>query len=110
MKEICRFFVASAIKPCTGGRIAPPRIAITSSDDTWLFELPVPSKASENVFDQPIEVNKPIATTHHIDILPPSRMAMSNNATTVNEKIVSVRPAKPLPNWNNNQHNPMKGR
>jgi hypothetical protein len=37
MKESWRFFVTSAIQPCTGGSSAAPRIAITSSDDTWLF-------------------------------------------------------------------------
>src|SRR5512137_475685 len=103
MKESGRFLVTSAIQPCSGGRIAPPRIAITSSDDTWLFNTPVPSSASEKVFDQPIEVNRPTATTHHIASLPPTRVAVSDSATTVSEKIVSVRPARPFPNWNSTQ-------
>src|ERR1019366_3474758 len=110
MNETCKLFVASAIAPCNGGRIAPPRIAITNSDDTWLFKTPVPSSASENVFDQPMEVNKPTATTHHIATLPPTRIAVSNSATTVSEKIISVCPARAWPNWNSSQHRPMNGR
>src|SRR6516165_7574144 len=72
--------------------------------------MPVPSSASEKVFDQPMEVNKPTATTHHIAVLPPTRMAMSNSATTVSEKITSARAARPRANWNNSQHKPTNGR
>src|SRR5215472_11809699 len=72
--------------------------------------MPVPSSASEKVFDQPTDVNRPTATTHHIAVLPPTKIAVINRHTTALEKINSVRPARDLPNWNNTQHKPTKGR
>src|ERR1051325_1416240 len=72
--------------------------------------MPVPSSSRENVFDQPIDVNKPTATTHHIAVVPPTAIAVIRSATTVSEKIASVRPASDLPNWNSTQQRATNGR
>ena len=94
----------------SGGRIAPPTTAMTSSDETWLLRTPILSSASEKIFGQPMEVKSPMPTTHHIATCPPTTIAATNSATMVAEKMDSVRPGNALPNWNNTQHKASMGR
>src|SRR5262249_46559138 len=63
-----------------------------------------------NVLDQPIEVNRPTPTTHHIAILPPTRIAIASSATTIAENIISMRPARDLPSWKRTQQSTRNGK
>jgi len=73
------------------------------------YFLSLPSIASEKVLDQPIDVKRPTATTHHIAVLPPTKIAIRRRTTTVVEKIISVLPACDFPNWNSSQQSTRKG-
>src|SRR5215468_1038168 len=83
---------------------------MTSKDDAWLLKMPTPSIAREKVLDQPIEVNRPTPTTHHMATLPPTRIAVASRSTTIEENIIKVRPARDLPNWKRTQQRTRNGR
>src|ERR1035438_10570217 len=78
---------------------------MTSRDEAWLLKMPMPSSASEKMDGNPMEVNRPMPTMHHIASLPPMQIEMASKTTMVSEKIMSVRLASAWPNWNNAQHN-----
>ncbi len=68
---------SSAMLPIITGKMAPPRIIITRSDEPLLVCFPNPEMARVNIFDHIIELNKPIPITDHMAICPLFNKAMN---------------------------------
>ena len=77
----------AATMPCSGGRSAPPRTAMISSEDPCPFNGPNPSIASEKIFDHITEQNRPTPRMAHLAVSPArrSRSPISAMMTTLNK-------------------------
>src|ERR1039457_5029970 len=68
----------SATAPWVGGTRAPPRMAMTSSEEAWLLSGPRPSMASEKIFDHMTEQNRPTQRMAHLAVSPVLLMPVIN--------------------------------
>ena len=77
--------------------MAPPMIAITSSDDPWLVYLPRPAMANVKMLDHIMELNNPTPITDHMAVFPSVQTALINKDTAIKAKTTNVLPGSDLP-------------
>ena len=90
-------FVASANKPCKGGRTAPPTIIIINIDDTCEVCSFNPSIARVKTFDHIIELNNPIASKVQITKGELIERLKTIKQTLTKANIANERAVFPLP-------------
>ena len=76
----------SAIRPCTGGTKAPPKIAITNKEDPVEVKSPNPFIAEVKITGHITELNKPTATMVNSAKLPSVNTPSNKSKKELKEK------------------------